>query len=401
MNPQAKVVEKFFNFSLLGMLGSGFLALLGSGFLDQPTAVLALAALFLRGLLAAGLIKFTIPGRLATASALLYLGFFPLDFFYFSGSFLTATVHLVFFLSMVKILTAKTARDFAIVKGIAAMELVTAAWLSTGVNFFAFLALFVLFTIATFASEEVLRSSYAVLAAGPSHRAIARIGMRAFPRRLGAVACALFSGILLLTAGMFFVLPRTARAAIERFAPARYHLPGFSNQVTLGEIGEIKLRSTPVMHVKLAYPGGGLLGVHWRGSALTQFDGKRWFNLPAREEVLRVEQGAVNLDPQKRSQNGRGVSYQVQLNEIASDTLFFAGAPEIVGVDARMLFRTPEGAILVPRVRGGTLRYFAYSYLEDDAAEIHPRPNLCPNPRGTSCCNCRPWMSAFAAWRSI
>ena len=42
---------------------------------------------------------------------------------------------------------------------------------------------------------------------------------------------------------MFFVLPRTARAALERFVPQRYHLPGFSNGITLGQIGEIKKNS--------------------------------------------------------------------------------------------------------------------------------------------------------------
>ena len=64
---------------------------------------------------------------------------------------------------------------------------------------------------------------------------------------------------------------------MERFVPQRYHLPGFTNEVTLGQIGEIKQSSTPVMHV--LSQGDGFLGVRWRGAALTHFDGKRWFNL--------------------------------------------------------------------------------------------------------------------------
>ena len=42
-----------------------------------------------------------------------------------------------------------------------------------------------------------------------------------------------------MTSALFFVLPRTARAALERFVPARYHLPGFANEVTLGQLGAI------------------------------------------------------------------------------------------------------------------------------------------------------------------
>ena len=57
------------------------------------------------------------------------------------------------------------------------------------------------------------------------------------------------AGILTLTAGLFFMLPRTADAAFRRFISSRIFLPGFSNEVTLGQIGQIKSSSRPVMHV--------------------------------------------------------------------------------------------------------------------------------------------------------
>ena len=124
-----------------------------------------------------------------------------------------------------------------------------------------FLAVFLLFTVATLSSGEVVRSTREFLSAGQTRRALSRSGLRAFPRRLGILSLGLFGGILLMTAGLFFILPRTARAAFQRFAPERYHLPGFSNEVTLGEIGEIKQSSTPVMHV--FSQGDGFLAVHW------------------------------------------------------------------------------------------------------------------------------------------
>src|SRR5580765_7364087 len=58
-----QVVERFFQFSLLGMLASGYCAVLGSGYLDWPTAVLTLAALCLRALMIAGLVTLEVPGR--------------------------------------------------------------------------------------------------------------------------------------------------------------------------------------------------------------------------------------------------------------------------------------------------------------------------------------------------
>jgi transglutaminase-like putative cysteine protease len=366
VNTPQKVVEKFYEFSLLGMLASGYFALLGSGYLDWPSAAILFAALSLRGLMSAELLTLVLPGRVLAASLLLCAGFFPLDYLYLSGTAVRAVAHLAFFLATIKILTAKTARDFTLLKVIAAAELLGAAMLSADLSFFAFLALFLLFTIATFSSGEVVRATRLFVDTG--RRSVARGGLQFFRRRLSVVTFGLFAGILSLTAGMFFVLPRTARAALQRFAPQRYHIPGFANEVKLGEIGEIKLRGTPVMHIR-AYDGGRFLAVRWRGAALAKFDGTRWFNPPAREERLWVDRGLLTLAEQPHTRSGRDISYQVQLNEIASDTLFFAGTPETISIDVPMLWRSPAGSLRAPRANGG-LRYGAYSYVEDESGKV-------------------------------
>jgi hypothetical protein len=374
MEGAPRVAEKFFEFSLLGMLASGYFALLGSGYLDWPSAAILFAALCLRGLMSAEVVTLVVPGRVLAASLLLYAAFFPLDYWYFSRTPVGAVVHLAFFLAVLKVLTAKTARDFTLLRVIAAAELLGAAMLSVDLSFFAFLALFLLFTIATFSSGEVVRATRLFVDTG--RRSVARGGLRYFRRRLSVVTFGLFTGILSLTAGMFFVLPRTARAVLKNFAPERYHIPGFANEVKLGEIGEIKLRSTPVMHIR-AYPGGGFLAVRWRGAALAKFDGTRWFNPPGREDRLWVDHGMLTLDAQRHTRPGRDVSYQVQLNEIASDTLFFAGTPETISIDVPLLWRSAAGALRAPRVNGG-LRYGAYSYLEDESAAVLAPPAPLP-----------------------
>ncbi len=374
-----QVVERFFQFSLLGMLASGYFAVLGSGFMDWPTAVLTLAALCLRALMVAGvgkLDRLEVPGRLVAALAMLYVGFYPIDYFYISGGFLPAAVHLIFFLGSVKILTARTPRDFIFVKAIAVMALLAAAVLSISLSFFAFLAVFLLFTIATLSSGEVVRSTRLFHSAAGTRRTFSRSGLRAFPRRLGMLSFGLFAGILVLTAAMFFVLPRTARAAFQRFAPERYHLPGFSNEVTLGEIGEIQQSSAPVMHVYSQ--GDGFLAVRWRGAALTHFDGKRWFNPPAPEQRLRPEGGRVLLDEEGRSRFGRRIGYEVRLSDIASDVLFFAGTPESMIIDAPVVWRSPSGTLRAPRMNGSGLRYAASSILEEGTSVS---PQLSPADR--------------------
>src|SRR3979409_2017736 len=90
------VVERFHEFSLLGMLAAGYFALAGS--LDWPTAAITLAALAARALMTAGLVRGVRPARIAAALGVLAMGFYPLDLRYFSGSYLTSTAHLVCFL---------------------------------------------------------------------------------------------------------------------------------------------------------------------------------------------------------------------------------------------------------------------------------------------------------------
>ena len=314
-----------------------------------------------------------IPGRVVAALTVLYIGFYPIDYFYISKGFLPAAVHLIFFLGSVKILTAKTLRDFTFVKAIAVMALLAAAVLSVSLTFFAFLTVFLLFTIATLSSGEVVRATRLFVSAGETRRALSRSGLRAFPRRLGMLSFGLFGGILVLTAGMFFVLPRTARAAFQRFVPERYHLPGFSNEVTLGEIGEIKQSSTPVMHVYSQ--GDGFLAVRWRGAALTHFDGKRWFNPPAAEERLRPEGRRVLLREGPELRPGRRIDYEVRLSDIASDVLFVAGTPESMIIDVPVVWRSSSGTLRVPRINGAGLRYAVSSLLDEEtsaSAQLSP-----------------------------
>src|SRR5438067_8892487 len=114
-------VDRFFEFSLLGLLASGYLAVAGSGYLDFPTVLLTAVALLLRGLLVSGLVSYEIPPRIVAAATVGYMGFYPLDYAFLSKAFLPATVHLVFFIAIVKILTATTNRDYFFVKLIAFM----------------------------------------------------------------------------------------------------------------------------------------------------------------------------------------------------------------------------------------------------------------------------------------
>jgi hypothetical protein len=366
----AAPVDRYFAFSVLGLVLSGCLALLGSGYLDPSTDVLICLALQARAMMLIGVIRFRIPPLATTAVTLAYIAFYPVDYFLLSRDFIAATVHLVFFLAVVKVLTAHATRDYVFLGVVGFLEILAASVLSASPTFFVFLILFLVFAVATFASSEIRRSMRK-----PHH--LARSGVRRLQWRLAALTVSMSLGILVLTAGLFFLLPRTAQAAFRHLVPQRYHLPGFSNEMTLGGIGEIQKLQTAVMHVRITSPQH-TAGLKWRGLSLAEFDGRRWFNRPEPSTPLRVSQGLVQLaSPTQQLRPGRRIQYEVQIGAMASDVIFFAGRPEVVHIDSPLLIQTPGGSYRLGT--GGTegVRYGVDSFF-DDASTPQDAPEEAP-----------------------
>ena len=359
------MMRKFLEWSLLGMLASGYLAIVAGGTLDGPSLALAGLAILLRGLATAGVFRLRLSDPVVNAAAIAYIGFFPLDYYWVSREFLSSTVHLIFFLASVLVLRASTQRDFFFVKLCAFVEIVAASVVSTGVVFLACILFFVLFAIATQVSGEIdwgLRNQ----------KTISRSGTRGTVRRLAMFSAFVCAGVFALAGGLFIVLPRTAHAALQRLAPDRFHLPGFSNEVRLGQIGEIRQSGMAVMHARLQNVDKPMQ-LKWRGSALAQFDGQRWYNEPAGVERIRVDNGLARLGAfQPYWRQWQRISYEVQLNNVTSDVLFFAGAPAQISIDATYVLRTGVDGYRISGGLGVGARYQADGFLALHGPEPHP-----------------------------
>ncbi len=367
-------VERFFQFSLLALVASGYLAVAGSGYLDIPTITLTACGLVLRALLICGWIRITPSERAITGITLSYVIFFGLDYFLLSRDFLASTVHLVFFLAVMKILTSRTNRDYLYTAIIAFLELLAAAILSVSFSFFLFLALFLLSAMAALTSAEIRRSM-------AKARTTARTGLRRFHPRLAALSALVSVGILSLTAGLFFLLPRTADAAFSRLISHRVYIPGFSNHVKFGEIGEFKTSSRPVMHIAI-YSTESAAGLKWRGGALVNFDGKNWTNPRPERIQLPMERGHINV-PAPFRHNGRHISYTVEMDGVENDSLFFAGLPEQVEIHSS-LFRSENDTYHLGHPPPPGFRYEAYSVIEtlpEADPSTYPLPVMGPEER--------------------
>jgi transglutaminase-like putative cysteine protease len=372
INPQLSV-ERFFQLAVLGLVTSGYLAVAGSGYLDPATIVLTGLGLLLRGLLVTGLVRIEFSDNLIAIVTLVYIAFYPIDYFFVSHTFLQATVHLVFFLAVVKILSARSNRDYLYTAAIAFLEILAAAILSASLNFLFFLSIYLLCAIAAFTSAEIRRAMQ-------KPQQIARSGLRRFHPRLVGLAAFVTFGILVLTGGLFFLLPRSANATLSHLVSHRIHVPGFSNEVTLGQIGEIKNDSSAVMHIRpdsAGFPDG----LKWRGVGLSDFDGKRWSNPPIETKTARLENGWTLVTDRPRI--GNRLFYHVTLNAVDSEALFVAGLPEQLRTEhpsttasRRDFFREgenevvrgPNDSLRLRFVPPDNFRYAVSSILEDGAS---------------------------------
>ncbi len=340
-------VERFFQYSLLGLVACAFCALADTGRLDLPSLTFLLGGVFWRGLTVAGLVSFRIPQRLVTILATSYLIFYPIDFYFISHDFFAATAHGVCFLGVARILSARTNRDYLYTGTLAFVALIGAAALSTQFRFFFWLAMAILFGLAVLTSAEIRR--------GFQLNPRSRTGRRTVWSLTVLVGCAA-CGILVLTAGLFFLVPRTARAAALLF-PNSPRLTGFTNSIDLGRFGPIAKDNRPVLHVR-PYGNGLPPDLKWRGSALSHFDGRRWSEPPLGSEALKVQGTVVVADRWQRSRrDGDRMLYRVDVMNSDTGTLFIAGVPEFINVEAPSLIRTAEDSFRATPSPGEALGY--------------------------------------------
>ena len=352
-------VERFFQFSLVGLVAISCFALASSGYLDRRALLVIVLGLTLRAVNITGILKFQPSPPVVSIAVTVCLALIPLDFYFMSGVFLTSIVHGVCFLTVIKILTAQADRDYLYTSAISLLALIAAAFLSAQPVFFGWLLLYVVFAIGALTSAQIRSelSRHTQPVAAPGSRIV---------WRLAAVACGATAGILLTTALIFLLIPRTARAA-ARLLPNTPRLTGFSNQIDLGGLGKIARDTRAVMHV--SSPAGPLRpDLKWRGAALSLFDGKRWTEPPQRRlRPIEAAPGPAVLAGrlQLSRRDGHRLLYHVDVRNADTGMIFVAGVPEFINIDVPRLYVNREAAIYVPPQFRETLRYDVSAHFGD------------------------------------
>ena len=357
-------VDRIFQTSLLLLLANGFLAIAATGALDSFSVVVMSIALVWRAASIVRPASLPIPTRISSIAAVGYFAFYGAELYLGGPSildvFIPATVRMMFFFTALKLLIAKTGRDYLYLGLLAFVQLLTASIFLVGIGYLAVLLVFLLLAIAAYTSFEIKRGCESGVRLVEDYRQGRR---RSLALRLVSLAVALTAGVLVLSAGLFLILPRTLGISVGGMRAGRP--VGFTDEVNLELGGFLQPYDTPVMRVEET-SGMTLQGLRWRGLALRHFDGIRWSNPDEEKGPVGPESGTYALrGVRRRAPNARKIEYDVTLEPLRIHALFLAGLPETVSGSFNRLLVDNTDSIFVDYDGLQPLRYRATAWVSD------------------------------------
>jgi protein-glutamine gamma-glutamyltransferase len=361
LDPLRQGVERYYEYSLFAMIVTGFVTLAGTGKLDPAAMLVVFAALGLRAYLLATRRKLTLTVKTTTRLTIAYIFFYVADFFLLSRSFITATVHLVLFIMVVKMFSMERQRDDVYLAVISFLMILASAILTVDSFFFAAFSLFLLLTVTTFVTMEMRRSYRemekprktdksspdAPMAARALGIHVATAGLtptQRLARSLSSSAVVLVITIVLGAVAVFFILPRVSSGYLSRFASRNAYVSGFGDNVQLGEIGRIQQSDDVVMHVQFPPRTAVPSDLKFRGVALDHFDGRRWMSTQWTQQVRNssinfqvsgLHTYLTGLENWPRSANSQTINYRVMLQPLGTSYFFLIQTPVQLTSDIR------------------------------------------------------------------
>jgi transglutaminase-like putative cysteine protease len=379
--------ERFFRGSLFFLILTSVGMLIATGKLDTIASVLASIGVLYKGARWLRGKRAELSHRTATWLVVSYLAFFPLDSFFVSRVFvassanpalyaaLLAAVHFLLFVMLARLFSATTDRDALFLTMLAFAAILAAAVLTVDTLFLVLFFIFLLFGVATFLGMEMRRGANGAIA--PPIEAQPALERR-LTRALSLAALSVTVGAIVIGSALFFFFPRFSAGYLGRASMRPSLMTGFSDDVELGQIGEIKKNSAVVMRVKTGKPVGDPM-LRWRGIALSTFDGRRW--TAPHHNVISVAPNAdgwiyVGEPVQQPDSSAIELQYEILLQPLATDAVFapanavslrgnFSGGNVNPAWNSRRnyLFRDFTGSLSNPFRSYDQVRYYGYSRL--------------------------------------
>ena len=260
---------------------------------------------------------------------------------------ISVLAHLILFLSIVKLLQRKADRDWFFLYLISFFEVLLAAGLTASPFFLVILIVYLLCALSTVVAFEIQKARRKVVSAQtrllvpPDPALFRKLPMRLWrrryleTRRLPLVSVGLLILIVVLAMPFFLIAPRTASSALRRGGNGVGGFIGFSDNVTLGQIGRLKGNDEVFMRVRVentaALPANGL---RWRGVALDQYTGRGWKKSLTAERAEKKESESGFFKIGTTEDVSRLTTQTFFVEPVDTPVLF--GAPRIVAIQGKL-----------------------------------------------------------------
>jgi protein-glutamine gamma-glutamyltransferase len=272
---------------------------------------------------------------------------------------------LILSLTLIKLLQKKGERDWIFLYLMAFFEVLLAAGLSISILYLITFLVYLLVTICVIILFEIKKTSRIIgiknqpKLTSKSSSLLSKINDLPF-RKLPSITFSLIVLIIFLAAPIYFLLPRVGGAGFGGTQQGISNLTGFSDSVTLGEIGRIQQNDQVAMRVRLEGKSDNS-NLRWRGVALDYFDNKVWSKSlkSIKERFSRDERDVIQID------------YAVSRDDIAIQTvylepmdtpiLFALSRPVTVQGNLDTLTKDSEGSIQFFRRNFERISYKVYS----------------------------------------
>lgn len=365
--------ERFHHLSAYSLLTIAFGALVLTRQLDPFSITLFALVLGCSWLIDRRRIDWQIPRRAANLAILFYPLLVLVEWRLLDYSPALMIVHFVLFATALKLLRRKTTRDWLWLYVVSFCQMIMVAGLMMGPVFLLLLVLYLLVGIPAQIGLEIRQSQDSFdetrRESGGEWRDVAlyrqRRGggrwliFRPRPTLLAGFSAIILLAVLVMAVPLFLILPRVSQGSSRNGILATETLTGFSENVRLGEVAEIKLNPQVVMRARVRPPRGvAPRPLRWRGVTLDRYDGQTWTESGTRAQVIRRTENAFVID---RRYTDYGITEQrIFLEPLNISTVFVAPRPIFV-VGLPVLMRDQGDGLWTTPHAGSKLEYRVYS----------------------------------------
>lgn len=346
------------NLSQAQALFSHLIALLGffsiwiTGAIDNLSAIVFLTALVFSFVNSKTRRQYYINENLSTFLAIALIVYVFLSFFVLGVEVFNAILMFLIFTQVIKLLGKKAVRDNVQIYILSFFQLLSGSVVAIN---FGYGVAFVLYVAVSLSAIVVLNITK------EAHDKSNQDDPSLVTGKFLSTTTLIGVFVLLFTALIFVSVPRIRTGfLLGDFIRPNSLRTGFSDEVRLGQVGQIKFDNSPVMRAVILNRGieNVRRPIYWRGIALDEFDGIRW--RASKQNYKTIKKNRYGRTVLKHSEN-EPLAQEILTEPIDTDILFSANVPVgFENLQGSMITEINDSYIL-PNNGSYKLRYVAYS----------------------------------------